>query len=49
MEQNQYLRHLSTSTGVPSHLVRRRTIVETIVRYDRWTVGTQYDVLTAHA
>jgi hypothetical protein len=30
MEQNQYLRHLSTSTGVRSHLVRRRTLVETM-------------------
>jgi len=30
MEQNQYLRYLSTSTGLPSHLVRRRTLVDTI-------------------
>lgn len=30
MEQNQYLRYLSTSLSIPSHLVRRRTMVETI-------------------
>jgi len=30
MEQAQYLRYLSTTTGLPSHLVRRRTLIETI-------------------
>jgi len=30
MEQNQYLRYVATSFGVPSHLVRRRTLVEAI-------------------
>ena len=30
MEQNQYLRYLATSLGIPSHLVRRRTLVEAI-------------------
>lgn len=30
MEQNQYLRYLSTSLSIPSHLVRRRTMVESI-------------------
>ncbi len=30
MEQAQYLRYLATSMGVPTHLVRRRTLVETI-------------------
>jgi hypothetical protein len=30
MEQNQYLRYLSTSLTIPSHLVRRRTMVEAI-------------------
>ncbi len=30
MEQSQYLRSLYTKVGVPSHMVRRRTLVETI-------------------
>ncbi len=30
MEQNQYLRYLATSLTIPSHLVRRRTMVEAI-------------------
>ncbi|MDA0334204.1 MAG: hypothetical protein O2782_03465 [bacterium] len=30
MEQNQYLRYLATSLAIPSHLVRRRTMVESI-------------------
>lgn len=30
MEQNQYLRYLATSLGIPSHLLRRRTLVETL-------------------
>lgn len=30
MEQNQYLRYLATSLGIPSHLLRRRTMVETL-------------------
>lgn len=30
MEQNQYLRQLSTSLSIPSHLVRRRTMVEAV-------------------
>ncbi|MEC8993588.1 MAG: hypothetical protein VX656_20275 [Candidatus Latescibacterota bacterium] len=30
MEQNQYLRYLSTSLSIPSHLLRRRTMVEGI-------------------
>jgi hypothetical protein len=30
MEQNQYLRYLSTSLSIPSHLVRRRTLVEAV-------------------
>jgi hypothetical protein len=30
MEQNQYLRYLAATIGVPSHLVRRRTLVETV-------------------
>lgn len=30
MGQNQYLRYLAAETGIPSHLVRRRTLIETI-------------------
>ena len=30
MEQNQYLRYMAAETGIPSHLVRRRTLIETI-------------------
>lgn len=30
MEQNQYLRYLAATVGVPSHLVRRRTLVEAV-------------------
>ena len=30
MEQNQYLRYVATSLSLPSHLVRRRTMVEAI-------------------
>lgn len=30
MEQNQYLRYLATSLGIPSHLVRRRSLVEAV-------------------
>mgnify|MGYP005637441411 CR=1 FL=1 len=30
MEQNQYLRYLATSLTIPSHLLRRRTLVEGI-------------------
>ena len=30
MEQNQYLRYLATSLVIPSHLIRRRTLVEGI-------------------
>jgi hypothetical protein len=30
MEQNQYLRYLAATIGVPSHLVRRRTLVEAV-------------------
>ena len=30
MEQNQYLRYVATSFGIPSHLVRRRTLVEAV-------------------
>jgi len=30
MEQQQYLRQLATKVGLPSHLVRRRTLVETL-------------------
>ncbi|MDA1097224.1 MAG: hypothetical protein O3B84_08240, partial [Chloroflexi bacterium] len=30
MEQNQYLRYLATTLGIPSHLVRRRTLVEAV-------------------
>ena len=30
MEQNQYLRYLATSLGIPSHMIRRRTFVEAI-------------------
>ncbi|MBT7862203.1 MAG: hypothetical protein HN712_17935 [Gemmatimonadetes bacterium] len=30
MEQNQYLRYLATSLSIPSHLLRRRTMVEGI-------------------
>ena len=41
MEQNQYLRYLASSLGIPSHLIRRRTMVEAV--YDllvsRMTLG----------
>ena len=30
MEQNQYLRYLATTLGIPSHLIRRRTLVEAV-------------------
>ncbi|MFC1525276.1 hypothetical protein ACFL6X_00520 [Candidatus Latescibacterota bacterium] len=30
MEQNQYMRYLVTSLGIPSHMIRRRTLVEAI-------------------
>ena len=30
MEQNQYLRYVATNFGIPSHMVRRRTLVETM-------------------
>jgi hypothetical protein len=30
IEQQQYLRQLATKVGLPSHLVRRRTLVETL-------------------
>jgi len=30
MEQTQYLRYLAANTGIPSHLVRRRTLVEAV-------------------
>lgn len=30
MDQNQYLRYLSTTLGIPSHLVRRRTLAEAL-------------------
>ncbi len=30
MEQNQYLRYLATSLGIPSHMIRRRTLVEAV-------------------
>ena len=30
MEQAQYLRYISTTVGVPSHMVRRRTLVEAV-------------------
>lgn len=30
MEQNQYLRYLAATAGIPSHLVRRRTLVEAV-------------------
>ncbi|MFH1570585.1 MAG: hypothetical protein ABIL09_21525, partial [Gemmatimonadota bacterium] len=30
MEQNQYLRYVAASLGLPSHLVRRRTLVEAV-------------------
>ena len=41
MEQNQYLRYLAANLGIPSHLIRRRTMVEAV--YDllvsRMTLG----------
>ena len=30
MDQNQYIRYLATSLGIPSHMVRRRTLVEAV-------------------
>ena len=30
MEQNHYLRYLATSLGIPSHMIRRRTLVEAV-------------------
>ena len=44
MEQNQYLRYLATSLNIPSHLLRRRTMVEGI--YDmivgQMVIGKQF-------
>ena len=37
MEQTQYLRLIATTVGVPSHMVRRRTLVEAV-----------YDIIVAN-
>ena len=46
MEQNQYLRYLATSLGIPSHMIRRRTLVEAI--YDLLVARLALDLPLQH-
>ena len=46
MEQNQYLRYLATSLGIPSHMIRRRTLVEAV--YDLLVCRMALNVTPQH-